>query len=139
MKASDIMTLGAATTTPASSLADAIRCMGDHRISAMPVVDQQGSLRGILSEGDFFRSDVQGFGLVELVRAGMGDAAHFLESHHVSEIMTTQPVSVDGNASLEETIGMMVRHGIKRLPVMEHGKLVGLISRADILQALLAN
>lgn len=137
MKASDIMTLGAATTTPDSSLASAIRCMGDHRISALPVVDGDGQLRGIISEGDFFRRDGQGFRLEELARSGVGSATRELEGRRVAEIMTTALVSVDGDAPVEDAIGLMERHGMKRLPVMAKGKLVGLISRADILRALL--
>jgi CBS domain-containing protein len=137
MKASDIMTLGAATTTPDSSLASAIRCMGDHRISALPVVDAEGNLRGILSEGDFFRRDGQGFRLEELARSSVGSAARALEGRRVAEIMTTALISVDGDAPIGEAIGLMERHGVKRLPVMAKGKLVGLISRADILRALL--
>ncbi|MDF0546382.1 CBS domain-containing protein [Sphingobium sp. H39-3-25] len=53
INASDIMTLGAERAIPNSSLAMAIRCMGDHRISALPVVDRDGNLRGIVSEGVF--------------------------------------------------------------------------------------
>ena len=137
MTASDIMTLGAATTTPDSSLASAIRCMGDHRISALPVVEGDGKLRGIVSEGDFFRRDGEGFRLGELARSGVGSATRELEGRRVAEIMTTALITVDGDASIEEAVGLMERHGMKRLPVIAHGKLVGLISRADILRALL--
>lgn len=53
MKASDIMTLGAATTTATSSLTAAIKCMSDHRISALPVLDEEERLVGLVTEGDF--------------------------------------------------------------------------------------
>ena len=137
MKASDIMTLGTASTTADASLAEAIRCMSDHRISALPVLDREGRLQGIVSEGDFFRPDRGLFRLDALVKAESAERAHLLSSKTVSDIMSVPPVSVDGDASLEETVGIMAQHGVKRLPVMSHGKLVGLISRADILRFLL--
>src|SRR3546814_9012622 len=61
MEVSDIMTLGAATVIPESSLAEAIRCMGNHNISALPVVDRDGELHGLISEGDFFRKATDSF------------------------------------------------------------------------------
>lgn len=136
MKASDIMTLGAASVTADSSLAAAIRCMRDHRISALPVLDREGKLQGIVSEGDFFRQDRGSFRLDSLIKAEDEERARLLASSTVSDIMSTQPIIVEGDAPLEEAIGIMEQHGVKRLPVLSHGKLVGLISRADILRVL---
>lgn len=137
MKASDVMTLGAASITVDASLADAIRCMGDHRISALPVLDGEGHLRGIVSEGDFFRRDGGALRLDALVEADSAERERLLGSRKVSDIMSAPPVTVDGQASLEETIGIMEQRKLKRLPVVSKGKLVGLISRADILRFLL--
>jgi len=86
MKASDVMTLGAASTTVDASLADAIRCMGDHRISALPVLDGEGHLRGIVSEGDFFRRDGGALRLDALVEADSAERARLLGSREVSDI-----------------------------------------------------
>src|SRR3546814_8507199 len=60
-----------------------------------------------------------------------------LDSTRVGELMSTELVTVDGDVSLTDAIGLMERHGVKRLPVISNGKLVGLISRADILRTLL--
>jgi CBS domain-containing protein len=137
MQASDIMTLGAATVTPESSLADAIRCMGNHRISALPVVDRDGGLQGLISEGDFFRKASGSFELHSLCGAGREARRETLGLARVADLMSTELVTVDGGASLEDAIGLMERHGVKRLPVISQGKLVGLISRADVLRVLL--
>ena len=137
MKASDIMTLGAATVTPESSLAMAIRCLGDHGISALPVVDRDGKLQGIISEGDFFRKATGAFQLDSLCGVGREARRDVLDLARVGDLMSIEPVTVDGDASLTEAIGLMERHGVKRLPVISNGKLVGLISRADILRTLL--
>ena len=137
MKVSDIMTLGAATVTPESSLAEAIRCMGNHNISGLPVVDGDGELHGILSEGDFFRKSTDSFRLDSLFDAGPEARRDALDSTRAGDLMSTELVTVDGDASLTDAIGLMERHGVKRLPVISNGKLVGLISRADILRVLL--
>jgi CBS domain-containing protein len=139
MKASDIMTMGAATTTANSSLATAIKCMSDHRISALPVLDEEGHLQGIVTEGDFFRQDLGPFRLDALVGAGAEERARSLETMTVSEIMSAQPITVDGSEPLEEAIAIMEGRGVKRLPVTSNGKLVGLLSRADILRALITD
>ncbi len=136
MKASDIMTLGAATTTATSSLAAAIKCMSDHRISALPVLDEEERLVGIVTEGDFFRQDLGPFRLDALVSAEAEERARSLASMTVAEIMSTQPITVDGAESLEEAIAIMEGRAVKRLPVTSNGKLVGLLSRADILRFL---
>lgn len=137
MKASDIMTLGAATVTPESSLAAAIRCMGDHRISALPVVDRDGQLHGIISEDDFFRTTTGSFRLDSLCCAGRAARTDALALARVADLMSPDPVTVDGDASLKEAIGLMAQRSVKRLPVISHGKLIGILSRADILRALL--
>jgi len=139
MKASDIMTLGAATTTACSSLAAAIKCMSDHGISALPVLDEEGNLQGIVTEGDFFRQDLGPFRLDALVGIGAEDRARSLASMTVAEIMSPQPITVDGGESLEEAIAIMEGRGVKRLPVTSKGKLIGLLSRADILRALITD
>lgn len=137
MKVSDIMTLGAATVTPESSLAEAIRCMGSHNISGLPVVDGDGELHGIISEGDFFRKSTDSFRLDSLFDAGPEARRDALDSTRAGDLMSTELVTVDGDASLTDAIGLMERHGVKRLPVMSGGKLAGLISRADILRTVL--
>ncbi|WP_375196367.1 CBS domain-containing protein [Sphingobium sp.] len=137
MKASDIMTLGAATITANSTLATAIKCMSDHRISALPVLDEGGQLQGIVTEGDFFRQDLGPFRLDALLGVEAGERARSLEAMTVSEIMSPRVITVDGGEALQEAIAIMEGRGVKRLPVTSNGKLIGLLSRADILRALI--
>lgn len=137
MKASDIMTLGAATTTQDASLAQAIRTMSDHRISALPVLDREGHLQGIISEGDFFRGNERPARLNALFGADADARMNEFESRTVGDIMSRDPVTIGSDASVEEAIDLMEQHAIKRLPVMTEGRVVGLISRADILYALI--
>ena len=137
MKTSDIMSLGAATITQESSLAQAIRVMNNHRISALPVVDRDGHLQGIISEGDFFRRNGQPFRLNTLFEMDDSARAKNLESHVVGDVMSRDPITVGADASVGETIDLMESHEVKRLPVMAEGRVVGLISRADLLHALI--
>src|SRR3546814_19925515 len=85
-----IMTLGAATVTPVSSLAEAIRCMGNHNISGLPVVDGDGELHGILSEGDFFRKSTDSFRLDSLFDAGPEVRRDALDSTRVGDLMRSE-------------------------------------------------
>src|SRR3546814_2222919 len=99
MKASDIMTLGAATVTQESSLAEAIRCMGNHNISALPAVDRDGELHGLISEGDFFRKDTDSFRLDSLFDAGRDVRRDELDSHRVGELISPQLATLDDDVS----------------------------------------
>lgn len=137
MKASDIMSLGAATITPDASLAQAIRTMTNHRISALPVVDRDGHLQGIISEGDFFRRDDRPARLSALFGADADARMKALESRTVDEIMSRDAITTGSDASMEEAIELMERHAVKRLPVVTEGRVVGVISRADVLHALI--
>jgi CBS domain-containing protein len=137
MKASDIMSLGAATITHDASLAQAIRTMSNHRISALPVVDQDGHLKGIISEGDFFRRDDRPARLSALFGADADARMKALESRTVDEIMSRDSITIESDASMEEAIELMERHAAKRLPVVTQGRVVGVISRADVLHALI--
>lgn len=137
MKASDVMSLGAATIPPDASLAQAIRTMSDHRISALPVVDPDGQLQGIISEGDFFRRDERAARLTALFGADPAARLETLEARTVDELMSRSPITIGSDASMEEAIGLMERHAVKRLPVLAEGRVVGLISRADVLHALI--
>ncbi len=137
MKASDIMSLGAATIRHDASLALAMRTMMNHRISALPVVDGEQHLRGIISEGDFFRRDDQRIRLNALFGQTAEARTAALESQTVDEIMSPNPITIGSDAPVEDAIKLMARHDVKRLPVMTGDRIVGLISRVDILRALI--
>jgi CBS domain-containing protein len=136
MKAGDVMTTGAATVRPDAPVAEAARLMVEHRISGVPVVDTKGKLVGIVTEGDFLRADSGGKPrLLDILTRG-GSAGE-LNSRRVEELMTREPVTIAAETPVEEVVALMHRHNVKRLPVVTQGKVVGIVSRANLLMALL--
>lgn len=134
MKASDIMTLGTATVRSDTSLSQALRIMIDHRISALPVLDGNRQLLGIVTEGDFVRSGV--LAIAELLSKDPPDRARALESRTVGEIMSRNPITISPEASIQEVVKLMERHTLKRIPVESNGEALGMISRVDLLKML---
>ena len=135
MKASDIMTLGAATIRPDASLSQALRIMIDHRISALPVLDDNRQLLGIVTEGDFVRSGV--LAIDKLLLKGGHDRAKVLGSRTVGEIMSRDPITISPEASIQEVVKLMERHTLKLIPVASNGEALGIISRVDLLRMLI--
>jgi len=143
MKAHDVMTWGAITVEPEASVARAVRLMLQNKISGLPVVDAEGRLVGMVTEGDFLRRGELGTQRqrprwLEFL-AGPGRlAAEYVQSsgRKVSEIMTPEVQTITPETPLDEVVSLMERHRIKRLPVVQDGKLVGIVSRANLLHAL---
>lgn len=136
MKAGDVMTTGAATIRPDASLTDAARLMVEHQISGLPVVDAQDRLVGVITEGDFLWPE-QKPRLVGLLAEGAARVASELNSRTVSDIMTRDPITIGAETSLEDVVELMNRHKVRRLPVVTQGKVVGILSRSNLMLALL--
>jgi CBS domain-containing protein len=136
MKAGDVMTTGAATIRPDASLTDAARVMVEHHISGLPVVDRQERLVGIITEGDFLWPE-QKPRLVGLLAEGAAKVASELNSRRVEDIMTRDPIAIGPETPLEQAVELMNHHNVKRLPVVAQGKVVGILSRANLMLALL--
>jgi len=143
MKAHDVMTWGAITVEPEASVARAVRLMLQNKISGLPVVDSQGQLVGMVTEGDFLRRGELGTQRqrprwLEFLLGPGPLAAEYVRSsgQKVGEIMTIEPKTVTPDTPLDEIVRLMERHRIKRLPVVQDGKLVGIVSRANLLHAL---
>ena len=143
MRAHQIMTRSVATVTPDTTILEAANIMLRRHVSALPVLDRAGKLVGIVSEGDFIRrSEIgtqrkRGRWLGFLL--GPGQAADdFVREHgrKVSEVMSPTPLTITGETTLEEIVASMETNGVKRLPVMRGDKLVGVVSRADLLRAV---
>lgn len=143
MKAFDLMTCETVSIGPEANILEALRLMLDRRISGLPVVDAGGTLVGILTEGDLLRrAELQ----TEPQRSawhsfllGPGRLAdEYVRTHgrKVVDVMTRNVVSVAEDIALQEIVRLMQRHRIKRLPVTNAGRLVGIVSRADLLRAL---
>lgn len=142
MKASDIMVTDVVSVAPDATIADAAALLLKHRISGVPVVDN-GRLVGILSEGDLLRrvesrTERRRSWWLEMFTGTDTLAAEYVKSHgnKVRDVMTTDVVSAPHDASLADIADLMERHHIKRIPVVRNGTMVGLISRANLLQAL---
>lgn len=125
-----------------ATLAQAVRLMVDKRISGLPVVDEAGRLVGIVTEGDLLRraetgTEAQAGWLANLFAAGT-QAGRYVQAHtqRVADLMTPEVVSVGEDAPLNEVVQLIEENRIKRLPVLRDGKLVGIISRADLVRAL---
>jgi CBS domain-containing protein len=143
MKAHEVMTWGAITVEPEASVTRAVRLMLQNKISGLPVVDADGQLVGMVTEGDFLRRGELGTKRqrprwLEFLLGPGRLAAEYVQSsgQKVSEIMTPEPKTITPETPLEEVVGLMERHRIKRLPVVQDGKLVGIVSRANLLHAL---
>jgi CBS domain-containing protein len=137
------MTWGAITVEPEASVARAVRLMLQNKISGLPVVDGQGQLVGMVTEGDFLRRGELGTQRqrprwLEFLLGPGRLAAEYVRSsgQKVIEIMTIEPKTVTPDTPLDEIVRLMERHRIKRLPVVQDGKLVGIVSRANLLHAL---
>jgi CBS domain-containing protein len=143
MRARDVMVRAVATTTPDSTVETVAKLMTNLRISGVPVLDRNGQLVGIITEGDLLRRTETG---TERRRSRWSHwfsansrlAADYVKSHarRVEDVMTREVVTVGELATLEEIAELMESKGIKRVPVVHVGKIVGIVSRADLLQVL---
>lgn len=143
MKALDIMTTTVVTLKPDMTVREAARTLVDQHISGAPVVND-GVLVGIVSEGDLLHRDELGTEKqrrrswwLEMVSASR-EAAEYVKSHgkSVADVMTRHVISIGEETDLSEIATLLERNHIKRLPVTRSGKLVGIVSRANLVQAL---
>jgi len=112
--------------------------MVEHKISGLPVVERQGKLVGVITEGDFLRPEQeQKPSLAEVLAGHAVSAADALDSRRVEDLMTRDPVTIGPETPIEDVVALMNRHNVKRLPVVSQGKVVGIVSRANLLLALL--
>jgi CBS domain-containing protein len=145
MKTADVMTTHVVSVAPDDSILKCVRLMLEYRISGLPVIDANGSLVGIVTEGDFLRRAEAG---TERKRprwleffAGPGRLAdEYVHSHgrKVAEVMTPDPVAITEDTPVEEVVRLMEQRRIKRLPVVRGNNVIGIVSRANLLHALAA-
>jgi CBS domain-containing protein len=140
MNVGDVMTTGAATVWPDAPLAEAARIMVEHRISGLPVVDASGQLVGVITEGDFLRrpnGERDRWISVLLRETNAQITAQELQGRRVDEVMSRNPISVGVETPIDEVLDLMERQRVKRVPVVCSGKVVGIVSRANLIQALM--
>jgi CBS domain-containing protein len=143
MKAADVMTPKVVSVGTEASVLEAIRLMLQNRISGLPVVDGEGLLVGIVTEGDFLRRAETGTQRkrprwLEFLMGPGRLANEYVHTHgrKVSEIMTSDPVTIAEDTVLDEVVRTMEEHRIKRLPVVRGRGVVGIVSRANLMHAL---
>jgi CBS domain-containing protein len=143
MHAVDVMVRDVVTVHPDIDVADAIKLLSEHDISALPVVDEAGNLIGMLSEADLIHRAEIGTEKhrpwwLEAVTGATTLAEEFAKSHgkKVGEVMTDGVITVTEETPLSEIAALFERKRIKRVPVVKDGKLVGIVSRSNLIQAL---
>ncbi|WP_158800668.1 CBS domain-containing protein [Acidisoma sp. L85] len=144
MKAGDIMTKEVLTVGPFAKIDMAIRIMVVSRVSGVPVISSGGKLVGILTQGDLLRrvetgtSDCHRPGFLELLVGHRHAAEEYVRTHsrRVDDLMTRKVVTVADETLLEEVVRLMEKHRIRRVPVVQGGRLTGIVSRADLVTAL---
>jgi CBS domain-containing protein len=142
MKARDVMTSHVITVGPELDLKAVANTLVANGISAVPVVAIDGSIVGIISEGDLMRRAVSAerkrSWWLETFSSAEQLMAEFVKAHgrNAKDVMTRQVISVDPDTSLQEIANLLEKHGIKRVPVVKDGRLVGIVSRANLVQAL---
>jgi CBS domain-containing protein len=143
MKVRDVMTASVVSVRPEDTVQEAARALRDNRISAVPVLDQEGRLLGIVSEGDLMRRTEIGTERpaswwLRLFGDTTGLAAEYARTHGLTarDVMTAPAIHVDEDAGLAEVAALLETHRIKRVPVVRDGRVVGIVSRANLVQAL---
>jgi CBS domain-containing protein len=138
MKVQDLMTREVTTVTPTTSLRDAAALLAETGVSGMPVVNAAGDIVGVLSEADIVvkaggevaRNRLLGW----LLESDLG-LEEKIRAETVGEAMTAPVVTISSTRPVHEAARLMVSENVNRLPVVEKGQLVGILTRADIVRA----
>lgn len=145
MQAVDVMTTKLVTVEADTSVREIAQLMLQCRISAVPVVDQDQHILGIVSEGDLVRrpeneTDQRPAWWLESLLSTRDEAQDYIKAHGrtASDVMTRNVVAVQEDTPLHEIARILEQHRIKRVPVTREGRLVGIISRANLLHGLVA-
>jgi CBS domain-containing protein len=148
MQVRDIMETDVPTVEPHQPVEDAIRLLREHDLPGVPVVNEGGRCIGIITENDLVIADDEGdLHLPSFIQIFGGII--YLEPLHrfegrlrkalaatVQDMMTSDPITVDVDAEVTEAARLIARHRHNRLPVVEHGRFVGIVTRLDVLEAL---
>ena len=144
MIVADVMTRNCISIAPDATVEEAVNLMLSRHISGLFVVDKAGDLAGVVTEGDLLRRDELGTQRnrpwwLRLLASPAKQAADFTQANgrFVRDVMTEDVLSVAQDAPLEDVVELMEKNRIKRLPVTADGHVVGVVSRADLLRALI--
>jgi CBS domain-containing protein len=145
MKAADVMVSNVITVRADTSVAKIAELLLANRISAVPVVDESNALVGIVSEGDLIHrvetvTERHRSLWLEFFVGKETLAREFIKSHarKATDVMTRSVITVKPDTPLGELASLLEKHRIKRVPVVQDGKIVGIVSRANLVQALVS-
>lgn len=144
----DIMQRDFVTVSPEDDVHTVVRLLRDHELPGVPVVNEAGRCVGIVTESDLVLSEdgtdlrlphyldlFGGVVFLEPLKRFEGRLRKAFASQ-VADMMTSDPVTIGPEATVEEAARVIARTRHNRLPVVEHGRLVGVVSRLDVLEAL---
>jgi CBS domain-containing protein len=144
MKVADFMSRSVISVAQDVPILEAAKLMVEHKISGLPVINSEGGVVGIVSEHDLLRRSknsgrmqVQHWLQLILNHDGRTSDDRTFAGRKVADVMTLDPVTVAATSSLDEACRVIEKLGVKRLPVVEDGKLVGIVARADLVRALI--
>jgi CBS domain-containing protein len=147
IQAKDIMSRKVVTVAPNTEIVQAAKLMLEKHMSGLPVVDRKGKLKGIICQSDLMAQQkkipLPSFFVLFDSTFALPTQKHIeaevkkMAASKVSEAMTPDPVTVDPETGLEDIATLMVRHNIHTLPVLDQGRLVGVIGKEDILRTLI--
>jgi CBS domain-containing protein len=145
MRARDIMTADPVTVPPETPLEAVAALMAERHISGLPVLDAEGRLVGLVTDGDLMRrlsakEDKPASFFAALLGANADQAISYARAHgrRVRDVMSTTLATVAPEATVEEVAHILETKRIRRVPVVQDGRLLGVVSRADLLRAVMA-
>lgn len=145
MKAAEIMVANVITVTPEQTVQEVAEILLDRRISGLPVVNAAGELVGIVSEGDLMRrvdagTEHRRSWWLRLLMGREGLAEEYVREHarKVADVMTRSVITASPDTPIGEIANLLERNAIKRVPIVKDRKVVGIVSRANLIQALAA-
>jgi CBS domain-containing protein len=145
MRVRDAMSANVISVAAQATILEAARTMLRNRVSGLPVVDAEGQLVGMVTEGDFLRRSEIGTERrrprwLEFVLGPGRMAEDYVRAagRKVEDVMTRDPVTVREDDDLETVVELMERRRVKRFPVLRDGKMVGIVSRANLMRALVS-
>jgi CBS domain-containing protein len=143
MNARDVMVSDVVTVGPDDPVSKAVQLLVDHDISALPVVDANQRVIGILSESDLLHREKIGTEKhrawwLEAVTPPSVLALDYAKSHgrRVAELMSENIISANEDTPISEIATLLEKHRIKRVPILKDGRLIGIVSRSNLVQAL---
>lgn len=143
MRADDIMSMNVISVSPETDIQEIANTLLENRVSAVPVVDDQGNILGIVSEGDLLRRRESGTERhkswwLRLLQNPNDLAEEYVKTHgrKAKDVMTHDVISVSEATPVSEIAAILEKNRIKRVPVVHDGKVVGIVSRANLLHGL---